>query len=349
MNTINQYQLMLRSSLILLSLLTIFGNITVFSQQEEENEEPEIFEIVEQMPLFPGGEEALLKFIDENIIYPQEAKAKAKEIKGIVVIGFTVTQNGSIEDAVIIREIGGGCGEEAVRLAKLMPRWSPGLQRGNPVNVAYKLPVRFGLENTDQKNYKPTNHYNAPASRKYSRTENKFDDAYHFSIGFTGGLQSPYGFGAEFSYLLGKNIDVNAGFGFGGSGLKAGIGARFFLANKSVSPYVGVNLIHATGISGIEVSSNDLSTTYNTLSDQALHIKGGIKINTFYNRYLYITGGYALPFNGYEAEYVSGYYNEQRQNFINLGAVGGIQATITYIFGFHKTKRPKWESDSWGK
>jgi len=108
-----------------------------------DEEETEIYTITEEMPKFPGNDIELLKYFGTNIIYPEEAKAM--NIQGVVVIGFVVAKDGSIQDLELIRDIGGGCGEEALRLAALMPKWSPGKQRGKPVNVAYKLPIRFKL------------------------------------------------------------------------------------------------------------------------------------------------------------------------------------------------------------
>lgn len=339
MNTVIQYILKLQGLFILVSLLLNFCIAEAFSQNTNANEESEVFTNVEKMPEYPGGDKELLKYFLTSIIYPEEAKAK--QIEGVVVIGFVVAKDGSVKDVKLIKDIGGGCGEEAVRLGKLMTKWSPGLRGGKPVDVAYKFAVRFSLENSSKKN----NYIST-----YKQTSYKFENTYNFSVGFTGGLHSPYGFGGEFSYMLGKNMDLNIGFGLGGSGLKTGIGARFFLANKEVSPYVGVNLIHATGLRGIRISSDNTGETiYNTLSDQALHIKGGIKVNTFYNQYFYLSGGYALTNNGYEAEYVSGFYNQQRQKLMNLAAVGGVQVTITYIIGFNTAKQNSWEGDSWGK
>lgn len=104
----------------------------------------EVFTIVEQMPKFPGGDIELLKYFGGNIKYP--AEADSMKIQGVVVIGFTIAKDGSIKDLEIIRDIGGGCGEEAIRLARTMPKWIPGTQRGEPVNVAFKLPIRFKLE-----------------------------------------------------------------------------------------------------------------------------------------------------------------------------------------------------------
>jgi len=113
-------------------------------EPEVVEEEPEIFTIVEEMPSFPGGEIELLKYFGSGIKYPPIAKEN--DIQGVVVLGFTVEEDGSIADIEIVRDIGGGCGEEAMRLAKTMPKWAPGKQRGKAVKVAFKLPVRFKLE-----------------------------------------------------------------------------------------------------------------------------------------------------------------------------------------------------------
>ena len=123
----------------------------------------EIFKVVEENPRFPGCEdlagskeekekcskEKLLEFIYKNIKYP--AIARENGIQGMCVVRFVVEKNGSITDIELVRDIGGGCGEEAVRVVGLMnemgERWSPGRQRGQPVRVQYNLPVRFKLEN----------------------------------------------------------------------------------------------------------------------------------------------------------------------------------------------------------
>ncbi len=107
------------------------------------------FTIVEEMPKFPGGDLALLEHFRSNMNYPTEAQSN--DIQGVVVIGFTVERNGSISELSIIRDIGGGCGEEALRLARLMPIWSPGKQYGKAERVAFKLPVRFKLDDNQTK------------------------------------------------------------------------------------------------------------------------------------------------------------------------------------------------------
>lgn len=109
-----------------------------------EPEEPEIFTIVEQMPEFPGGTEALYKFIGNNMKYP--AIARENSIEGLCVVQFVVNEDGSITDVKVLKDIGGGCGDEAARIVKKMPKWKPGKQRGKAVRVQYNLPIRFKLE-----------------------------------------------------------------------------------------------------------------------------------------------------------------------------------------------------------
>lgn len=100
-----------------------------------------IFTVVEQMPEYKGGEEAMYKYLASNISYPSEAKENKQE--GIVYISFVVMKDGSIDRAKIIRDIGYGCGLEALRVIKIMPKWNPGMNNGFPVNVEYTIPVSF--------------------------------------------------------------------------------------------------------------------------------------------------------------------------------------------------------------
>ncbi len=114
-------------------------------QQEEESEiqEQEIFQVVENAPAFPGGDIARMKFLQDNIKYP--AMARESGIQGTVYVTFVVERNGSVTDVKILRGIGGGCDEEAVRVVKNMPKWEPGKQRGKPVRVQFNMPIRFTL------------------------------------------------------------------------------------------------------------------------------------------------------------------------------------------------------------
>jgi protein TonB len=111
---------------------------------EEEIVEAEIFTVVESMPEFPGGMGKLMTYLATNIKYPPLAKESG--IQGRVFINFVVEPDGKISQVKVLRGIGGGCDEEAVRVVQGMPKWKPGLQRGKPVRVSYNLPVKFTLQ-----------------------------------------------------------------------------------------------------------------------------------------------------------------------------------------------------------
>ena len=112
--------------------------------EEEQEEEEEVFLVVEDDPEFPGGLEALSRFIAENIKYPQ--LAKENNITGRVFVTFVVEKDGSVANVKVLRDIGGGCGAEAVRVVKAMPKWKPGKQRGKAVRTQFNLPVSFNLQ-----------------------------------------------------------------------------------------------------------------------------------------------------------------------------------------------------------
>lgn len=100
---------------------------------------------VEQMPEFKGGEAAMMKFIAENLEYPQAAKDAS--IEGRVHLKFTVTADGSIKDIVVLNKdkLGYGCEEAAIAVIRKMPKWTPGRQNGQPVPVYFNIPIRFRL------------------------------------------------------------------------------------------------------------------------------------------------------------------------------------------------------------
>jgi len=104
----------------------------------------EIFTVVEEQPGYPGGEEARISFLQQNIKYPEEAKELG--IQGKVFVTFVVEVDGSITDVRVLRGIGGGCDEEAIRVVRSMPKWVPGKQRGVPVRVQFNLPIKFTLQ-----------------------------------------------------------------------------------------------------------------------------------------------------------------------------------------------------------
>ena len=111
--------------------------------EEQVTVEEVIFQVVEDEPEFPGGMEALYKYLGESIKYP--ALAKENNIEGRVYVTFVVEKDGSIANPRILRDIGGGCGQEAIRVVKVMPKWKPGKQRGKNVRVQFNLPVSFKL------------------------------------------------------------------------------------------------------------------------------------------------------------------------------------------------------------
>jgi len=115
----------------------------VVVQEEEEISEEVIFTVVEDQPSYPGGEEARIRYLQENLRYPQMAREAG--IQGTVFVTFVVERDGSVTDVRILRGIGGGCDEEAVRVVQNMPRWNPGRQRGQPVRVQFNMPIRFVL------------------------------------------------------------------------------------------------------------------------------------------------------------------------------------------------------------
>jgi protein TonB len=96
-------------------------------------------------PEFPGGEEARLKFLLQNVHYPPSAREM--RLEGRVVIGFVVERDGSISNVQVIRSASSTLDEEAVRVAKLMPKWQPGLQKGKAVRARFNMPITFSLKN----------------------------------------------------------------------------------------------------------------------------------------------------------------------------------------------------------
>jgi protein TonB len=106
--------------------------------------ELEIFTIVEEQPSFPGGEAKLMEYLQRNIQYPPIARES--NIQGTVFVTFVVEPDGSVSNVRILRGIGGGCDEEAMRVVRNMPKWQAGKQRGKPVRVQFNLPIRFILQ-----------------------------------------------------------------------------------------------------------------------------------------------------------------------------------------------------------
>ncbi len=111
---------------------------------EEEPAEPDFFTIVEDMPSFPGGDAALLKYIAENVEYP--AIAKENGITGVVYVSYIVDKDGSVKDVKVVRGADPFLDKEAVRVVKTLKGYKPGKQRGKPVPVQFTIPIRFQLQ-----------------------------------------------------------------------------------------------------------------------------------------------------------------------------------------------------------
>ena len=107
-------------------------------------EETKVFTVVEQMPMFPGGDAALMGYLRDNIHYPTVAAENG--VQGRVVVGFVVERDGSITDVNILRSVDPSLDREAMRVVKSMPRWTPGKQNGSAVRVKYQVPVTFRLQ-----------------------------------------------------------------------------------------------------------------------------------------------------------------------------------------------------------
>ena len=122
------------------------GNSDV--KQVTEEDPNKIFTSVEQHPEFPGGDAAFGKYLGNKIRYP--AIAKENNVQGKVFLNFTVERDGSLTDIKVVRGIGSGCDDEAVRVLKSSPRWKPGIQNGRAVRVSYTIPISFTLQQEEQ-------------------------------------------------------------------------------------------------------------------------------------------------------------------------------------------------------
>ena len=148
------------TSIFTLVFLITF-NIVINAQVEDAPPPPPpppVFQVVEEMPRFPGcekeglekrelkkcAEDKMLKYIYSNVSYPKVAKEN--KLEGRVIAQFIVDKDGSIINIKILRDLGAGCGDEVTRVLKSMPKWIPGKQRGKAIKVQYTLPVNFKLD-----------------------------------------------------------------------------------------------------------------------------------------------------------------------------------------------------------
>lgn len=121
------------------------GGGIVLDTIKKKEDENKIELISAKMPQFPGGDEAMMKYLSKNIKYPTQASEMG--ITGNVVLTFVVDRSGKVTDIRALKKVGGGCTEEAIRVVEGMPQWEPGLnEKGKPVRVQFNLPVNFRLK-----------------------------------------------------------------------------------------------------------------------------------------------------------------------------------------------------------
>lgn len=124
--------------------VSISAPVTSTGSTIVEEEDQVVFQVVEKMPSFPGGDAALFKYLSDNVKYPVIAQENG--VQGRVICQFVVNRDGSIVDVEVVRSVDPSLDKEAIRVIKSMPKWSPGQQRGKPVRVKYTLPVNFRLQ-----------------------------------------------------------------------------------------------------------------------------------------------------------------------------------------------------------
>lgn len=126
-----------------IALLFIMVSTASANIADAQNPDSDVFTLVEVAPVYIGGQTAMIQFLSKNLQYP--AEAMGKNVQGTVYVSFIVEKDGSISNVVLKRDIGSGCGEEAVRVVKMMPKWTPGKQKGKAVRTQFILPVSFKL------------------------------------------------------------------------------------------------------------------------------------------------------------------------------------------------------------
>lgn len=121
---------------------TTFTPTETVSENIEKNTET-VFTVVEESAMFPGGQDELIKYLAQNIKYPKQARVRG--VEGLVSVSFVVEKDGSLTDIKLLRDIGSGCGQEALRVVKEMPKWKPAKLKGEIVRMQFNLPVKFTL------------------------------------------------------------------------------------------------------------------------------------------------------------------------------------------------------------
>ena len=131
--------------LIIMSLMVLFGLTTVSAQKTvvaQKNQK--VFDVVEQMPEYPGGIQALFEYLSQNVKYPVDAEKQ--KVEGRVIATFIVETDGTINNVEVVKPVFPSLDAEAIRVLSAMPKWTPGKQSGKEVSVKYTVPINFNLK-----------------------------------------------------------------------------------------------------------------------------------------------------------------------------------------------------------
>ena len=176
-------------------------------------EEQKTFTFVEQMPQYPGGEAEMMKFLQQNVQYPQ--LERDNDIQGKVLVRFVVMEDGKVDSVKVVRSVSPGLDKESIRVIKMFPNFKPGMQQGKPVRVYYNIPISFKLSDNNTKEdaaikekiEKDENFRNAFGQYKFQ----KWDDAIKYlkkSIKLFPDDYLSYEFKADCELQLGKKKDA---------------------------------------------------------------------------------------------------------------------------------------------
>lgn len=137
-NNVNMKKIMMLL-MVLCCLTTVSAQKTVVADKNQK-----VYEMVEQMPEFPGGTDAMIQYMMESMKYPEDAKSQ--KLEGRVVVNFVVEPDGSVNEVQVVKPVYASLDQEAVRVVSAMPRWIPGRQKGVAVRVKFTMPVTFRLK-----------------------------------------------------------------------------------------------------------------------------------------------------------------------------------------------------------
>ena len=169
----------------------------------------DVYTAVEVMPQFPGGEKALLKYIASNLKYP--VQSQENKVEGKVYIRFIVTEKGNITKVAVMRSLDQYCNEEALRVIKEMPKWTPGKQNGKNVSVYYVIPIKFKLTGSSTNSEKNTPKKKFHAVIDHGTNLNSSNSTSHTTINKSGDATPPLYIlnGKEISGTEMKKLDPN--------------------------------------------------------------------------------------------------------------------------------------------